>query len=615
MSQVEERDDANVRARQEFQLLDLNAPRLSGTAAWLAANLLESDLLGAPLRRLIFNNSGFTAFRDRAAKAAETDAHVLPRDLPIHYPLPPPAPPAQLAEIDALFHALAPTASDFRQGRPSIRTYYEAYRNGRTTPTQVATTLLRLIDQSNQPAIALNAVAYTKEADVLAQAEASSRRWADGEPLSVLDGVPYTVKVSIDVAGYPTNCSSSFLVDGGDAIVDTDADVVRALRAAGMVMVGKCIMDEMGIGVRGFSMFAGQTRNPHNRGHVPGGSSGGCASAVAAGLCPVSLGSDSAGSIRIPSACCGVFGLKPTFARISTHGKVLSKRDEQLDEVSPLLHNGPITSCAEDLAIMYHLLAGSAPHRVIPIEPDFSPPYEAVAKSFAPSVEGLRIGICLPWVQSGTGHGYSTMKDALSRFFQNGAVEVPVVIPDLEDMRVSNAVSVIKLALKALTEQGYYGEGSAFTLGNDTRMKLKMGAQFSDDDRARSKIVRTKGMEYCVTDLFASNDLDVLVTPALGIDTPRIPTNLASGLIDANTDSKMMKFAIYGNYVGIPACVIPLDKDSGTGLPRAIQLMAAPWKEGKLLELCLWAEKEFNTREVMVPEHCFNPLEAMKRDV
>lgn len=422
------------------------------------------------------------------------------------------------------------------------------------------------------------------------------------------------MKDSLDVANHPTRCASSF-PSAEDALQKEDADLVRALRSAGMVMLVKCNQDELGVGVRGFSMHTGQTRNPHALSNVPGGSSGGCAAAVAAGLCPVSLGSDSGGSIRIPAACCGVFGLKATFARLSTYGKVLTDRTvDESDDVSPLLHSGPIAGCAEDLVLMYFLLAGCAPHRKIPSEPLFKQLFERVPEVMSVNISGLRVGVCLPWIQSGSESSVSTMRTALDAMVDHGAVEVPIAIPDLEDIRVSLSISVMNQFLSSLKKFGYYGEGSTATLGYDARLKLAMGEQFTKQDEARSKVIRTRAMEHCVSKLFDAKELDLIITPALAIDIPEVPANLTTGLIDANTDSKMMKFAFYASYIGIPACAIPVGKDVDSGLPCAIQVMAAPWNESKLLEVCLWAEKHFKAGD-LYPEHCFNPLREAEQAV
>lgn len=606
MNEPPTKEEVDAKAAEVFELRDLNAPVVSGFPLRIMTHLLESRILGHPLRQKILINSGFVAFRQRAAAAQDDD--ICPAELPIHYPLPTASGTPELSHIDDLFHVLGTENASAGSARPTIRDYYDAYKSGRTTPRRVAERIIRLIAESNGPQCELNAVSCIKDADLLDQAETSTERWAMRRPLSVLDGVPYTVKASLDVAGFPTWCASGFAEDNPTRPEDSDA--VQALRNAGMVMIGKCNQDELGLGVRGFSMFSGQTRNPHNTEYVPGGSSSGCAASVAAGLCPVSIGSDAGGSIRIPAACCGVFGIKPTFARVSTHGRMLTQRNAKTDEVSASLHVGPIATCAEDLAVIYSVLAGFAPHRPIPSEPAFAQHPEQVPKSLLRSIEGLRVGVCLPWLQSASELGYSRTRYALERMISQGAVEVPVIIPDLEETRVALSVSIMKTFLHSLKEHGAYGEGTGNNVGHDARGKLAVGQKFTDDDVARAKTVRAKAMRYCVETLFSENNLDVLVTPSLGTETPAVPTNLVTGLVDVNTDSKMMKFSVYGNCIGIPGCTIPVGKDESTGLPYSIQVMAAPWNERILLEVALWGEKEFMSHKSLKPTCSLNPLDG-----
>lgn len=382
-----------------------------------------------------------------------------------------------------------------------------------------------------------------------------------------------------------------------------------------MILVAKSGMDELGLGVRGFSMFAGQVRNPHDRRFVAGGSSGGSAASVAIALCPVSLGSDSGGSIRIPAACCGVYGLKPTFARISTHGRILTDREADAVDPSEICF-GPIAVCASDLYLVYYVLAAFAVHRKIAGEPEFEGRVDLCeeGEGVRDDVSGLRIGVYEPWVRSGSDAGLVVMSGVVDRMVEQGAVQVPVVVPDLEDVRVSLSILLIHTFLTVLRRNGIVGATSNAQLGLDARGKLKVGEMFTEEDVKQAAIVRAKAMEYCVNKLFGENKIDVLVTPATGIDTPRVADNLVTGSIDVNADSRLMKFAVYANCTGIPACVVPAGKDKNE-MPLGVQFMAAPWNERVLLRTCLWAERELDTNESIVPQEFFDPLQAAREEV
>jgi hypothetical protein len=132
------------------------------------------------------------------------------------------------------------------------------------------------------------------------------------------DGLRVAVKDSLDIAGYPTRGGSAALADAPPAA--RHADVVQAVLDAGCRIIGKANMHELAYGVTGVNRWTGTPANPLHPGHIPGGSSSGSAAAVAAGLCDFALGTDTGGSIRTPAACCGVFGLKPTFGRVSRQG-------------------------------------------------------------------------------------------------------------------------------------------------------------------------------------------------------------------------------------------------------------------------------------------------------
>ena len=186
------------------------------------------------------------------------------------------------------------------------------YQKGSASPVTVAQQVLAKIDQLNP---VLNAFCYLDPDITLQQARASAQRWKNGQPLSKLDGVPVAVKDSILTHGWPT-LHASLTVDADQSWIE-DAPSVARLREAGAVFVGKTTMSEFGLtGHDSNSLRYGNVHNPWNLGHTPGGSSGGSAVAVASGMVPVALGTDFGGSITVPSAFCGIFGMKPSTGRV-----------------------------------------------------------------------------------------------------------------------------------------------------------------------------------------------------------------------------------------------------------------------------------------------------------
>jgi AtzE family amidohydrolase len=220
----------------------------------------------------------------------------------------------------------------------------EAVRRGTLTAQTVVEHALRRIGQLNRSINAFTAVASTRAMERAARIDAAR---SAGKPLDALAGVPFGVKAVVDVAGLTTTAGSALYRDAGPAICD--AAVVQRLEAAGAICVGALNMDEFGMGGTTENACFGPTRNPHDLARTPGGSSGGSAAAIAAGMVPIAIGSDGLGSIRLPASLCGVFGLRPTRGSISDAGV--------LGAGGSLATLGPMARNVQDLALCFRLLA------------------------------------------------------------------------------------------------------------------------------------------------------------------------------------------------------------------------------------------------------------------
>jgi aspartyl-tRNA(Asn)/glutamyl-tRNA(Gln) amidotransferase subunit A len=216
------------------------------------------------------------------------------------------------------------------------------YRAGDASPVEATRAVLARIDRLNP---LLNAFCFLAADDALAAARASESRWSAGAPRSALDGVPASIKDLILTRGWPT-LRGSRTVDPNQPW-DIDAPATARLREAGAVLLGKTCTPEFGCKAETNSPLTGLTRNPWDFGKTPGGSSGGTAAAVAAGLGPLSLGTDGAGSVRIPAAFCGTFGLKPSFGRVPAF---------PLSPMGTVAHLGPHTMSVLDAAVMMNIL-------------------------------------------------------------------------------------------------------------------------------------------------------------------------------------------------------------------------------------------------------------------
>jgi aspartyl-tRNA(Asn)/glutamyl-tRNA(Gln) amidotransferase subunit A len=229
------------------------------------------------------------------------------------------------------------------------------YRSGATDPVAVTAGLLDRIAPGHAAPGAL--VVVDAEGATVA-ATASRARWRAGQSLSPLDGVPIAVKANIAVAGMPWTAG---IAAYGDRVADRDAACVAHWRAQGAVILGLTNMDEGALGARGDNPWLGRCHNPHAQGFTPGGSSGGSAAAVAAGLCAAALGTDTIGSVRIPAAYCGVFGHKPRQALIDRSG---------VCPLSPAFdHVGVLARSAQDCAAMLGVRCEAGTGRIAVLDP------------------------------------------------------------------------------------------------------------------------------------------------------------------------------------------------------------------------------------------------------
>ncbi|MBU0703876.1 MAG: amidase, partial [Chloroflexi bacterium] len=290
----------------EYDLKSVKLPYLAGLPLRLFVALLESPLRGLLIPSLL-DSAGISRLREQRID-----------EPPVMCPLRITGEPVSQAGSVPQAEWPGPPA---RPG-PGFRfatahDYARAYREGKTTPDQVARKVLAAIEASNSADPPLRAIIAVEREDVLKQAAAATKRIQEGRALSIFDGVPVAVKDEVDMAPYPTTVGTAFL---GKSPAAEDSTVVARMRAAGALLIGKANMHEIGIGVTGLNPHHGTTRNPYNPAHYSGGSSSGPGAAVASGFCPVAIGADGGGSIRIPSSFCGLVGLKPTFGRVSEFG-------------------------------------------------------------------------------------------------------------------------------------------------------------------------------------------------------------------------------------------------------------------------------------------------------
>jgi len=548
-----------------YDLKSLRLPRLTGLPLQLLVELAEHPLTRSVVIPRLLAMSGIPRLRQVEVDEPPTFRPFAPCDGPLATAAP---------------HDLAPFLGTPRAGvlgfaLPTVRDYAGAYRAGTTTPVEVAERVLAAIADSDAQPPALRAIAACKREDVLAQARASAERFRAGRPRGIFDGVPVAVKEELDLAPYPTTVGTRFL---GDAPAAEDATAVARLRAAGALLVGKASMHEIGIGVTGLNPHHGATRNPHHLEHVSGGSSSGSAAAVAAGLCPVAIGADGGGSIRIPAAFCGQVGLSPTYARVSGFG------------TAPLAwtvdHYGPIAGSAEDAALAYAVMAGPDPRdpgtlRQPPISLDG---FDDV------DLHGVTLGVYPPWFA----HAAPAVVEGCTRLVEGltarGATVREIELPDLDLARVAHLVTIVS-EMAAGVER--HDRRHRRDFGLDARINLALARSFTARDYVQAQRVRTRAIAHLER---ALAEVDAIVTPATACTAPRLRAEaLPGGESDLTTTLEIMRFTTLVNLTGHPAISMPAGHDT-QGLPVGLQAIGRYWHEHTLLRLAHAAERVVERR-------------------
>ncbi|MDI3298718.1 MAG: amidase [Bacillota bacterium] len=418
----------------------------------------------------------------------------------------------------------------------------------------------------------LHAFVHLAEAEARAAAEAAEARRRAGQARP-LEGLPVALKDLFDAEGQPTTAGSA--VRAG-RVAARDAEAVRRLREAGAVLVGKVSTHEFAFGVTTDSPFHGPTRNPWEPGHTPGGSSGGSAAAVAARIVPVALGTDTAGSIRIPAAACGVAGFKPTFGRIGRSGVVPLSWSQD--------HVGLLARSLEDVALFLELLEGPDPGDPAARAAAPAPPGSyraAVARGSArPDLRGLRLALPAGWLEDRVDPVVAERFRSLCRRAEAAGAElVEVAFPPAPLLALLNRVIT-------LAEAGAYHAPflarSARLYSADVRARLELGQLIPARDYLLAQRLRGEMVRWAQE---AMRDLDALLTPTLPLRLPRIGQRLwfPGGRPEPVPDG-LIRLTAGFCYLGFPAASLFAGTDPG-GLPLALQVVGHPSQDGRLLEV------------------------------
>lgn len=456
----------------------------------------------------------------------------------------------------------------------SISQLQQALAQGDLSARDIAQQTLAAIEQHNP---AINAWTAVTAQRMLREAERLDQQRQRGEPLPALAGIPYAVKNLFDVAGHSTLAGASLFSER--PVAQQDAWAVSKLQQSGALLSGMLNMDAYAYGFTTENTHYGATRNPRDLSRVAGGSSGGSAAAVAAGLVHFSLGTDTNGSIRVPASLCGIFGLKPTFGRLSRSGSH--------PFVASLDHIGPFARSVEDLSLVYDALQGGDASDAF----QAARPAEPVSDRLSAGSEKLRSavlgGFFADWCSDEAHAAVAVAARAL------GATE-EVTLPQAEMAR--SAAFIMTAAeggnhyLPALRTQPERFEPNS-------RERLLAGAMLPAAWYVQAQRFR-RHFQQQVLPLF--DHYDVLIAPA----TPCTATTIGQETIHINgqdlpTRASMGMLTQPISFLGLPVCSVPLL--TASGLPIGLQLIAAPFNE----QLALRAAWALQQQGVTLPQTSF----------
>ncbi len=429
-------------------------------------------------------------------------------------------------------------------------------RRKEVSPVELTRACLDRIEKLNP---LLNAFITVTSESALAEARAAEIEISRGEWRGPLHGIPIALKDLIDTAGTRTTAASALFER---RIPAEDAEIVRRLRQAGAVILGKNNLHEFAYGGSSLVSFFGDVHNPCNQAHIAGGSSGGSAAAVTAGLCYAAIGTDTAGSIREPAALCGCVGIKPTYGRVSTRGVI--PLSWSLD------HVGPLAASVGDIAVVLQAIAGY--DRMDPCSVDV--PASDYVSGLSESTKRLRVGVSRDY------------------FFDDLDAEVGAAIENALDVIRSLVSTVQDVHIEVPTDRtvqsaesfAYHAENAGRTPESyqpETLRRIRSGEKIS----AADYIHRRREMDQerrRAHDFFS--EVDLLVTPTMSIPAPAIADLKKDPAALRPAELTLLRNTRPFNVWGLPAISLPCGSTK-SGLPIGLQIAGPHWREDLVLQL------------------------------
>ena len=532
------------------------SPRLSGTALKSLARFARTRIGGIALQRILRRELGV----DRLEALPDT----LRGDVPLETRAHPGRPPREHPSQDLPWPSPG--------WAPNSATLTAAYAAGSLSPREVVKRAL--VEGRRLAALTPGVGPILDYADGIALAEAleSEKRWREGRPIGPLDGVPWAVKEQTAVRGLPRRGGTAFLDPSACA---EDGTAVARVRAAGAITIGTTPMTEFGMTPNGANAKRAMPRNPHNLGHLAGGSSTGSGVAVATGLVPFALGADGGGSIRIPSAINGVFGIKPTWGRVSRAGDMAG---------GTVAHVGPLACSTVDLARALEAISGHDPN-----DPQtFAAPGRAEGSFLAAlgrGVRGMVIGVPESEWREASEPVQKAGRAALAALENEGARLVPIELPLAKH---ASAIGVVIIACEARAALRAEWREHADEMGDDLQVSFAALDAFSAVEYLETCRLRT-GLRREMARTFEHVDL-VALPSTVSAAAKVSDTDMRTGFLDTSVIDALCRFCFVGNLTGLPAASAPVGFDAH-GLPVGLQLVGDAWDEATVIAACAHLER------------------------
>ena len=405
----------------------------------------------------------------------------------------------------------------------------------------------------------LNAFITVTSESALAEARAAEKEIWRGEWRGPLHGIPIALKDLIDTAGVPTTAASKLFER---RVPTEDAEVVRRLRRAGAIFLGKNNLHEFAYGGSSLVSFFGDVHNPRNSAHIAGGSSGGSAAAVAGDLCYAAIGTDTAGSIREPAALCGCVGIKPTYGRVSARGVI--PLSWSLDHVGPLAAN------VEDTAIMLQAIAGYDPGDAGSV----NVPVVDYVSSLQEGAKGLRVGIPRKYF-------YEELDSEVLAAVEKAIGVIGTLVEQVREVQIDvNSDRTVQAA-----ESFAYHAENIVRLPElyqpETLRRIRSGEPIPAADyiQKRRELDAARRSAHQIF-----GEVDVLVTPTVPIPAPAIAELKKDPFALRPAELTLLRNTRPFNVLGLPAISIPCGVTK-SGLPIGLQIAGGHWREDQVLRL------------------------------